>query len=93
MEGNFCPKLSLWAVVYVRQVLPSSFSRNVGLFLPDVFRNQMWKAESVSEYLMVNQVHIFAFFILNIIPEAELCKHIRESACHLTETMLLKDRM
>lgn len=32
------------------------------------------------------------FFILHIIPEAELCKDIREATCHLSETMLLKCR-
>lgn len=34
----------------------------------------------------------FLFFILNIIPEAELCKHIKEATCQLSETLLLKCR-
>ena len=52
----------------------------------------MWKAESVSEFLVVNLVHIFALFILNIIPEAELCKQIGEATCHFTESVLLTGR-
>jgi len=52
----------------------------------------MWKAESVSKFSVVNLVRIFALIILNIIPEAELCKQIREATSHFIERMLLTGR-
>lgn len=42
-----------------------------------------------SKFLVVNLVHIFALFILNIIPEAGLCKQTRKATCHFTESVLL----
>lgn len=42
--------------------------------------------------MVVIPLHIFALFILNVIPEAELCKQIRETKCHFTESMLLIGR-